>query len=283
VSPEITHFGMFINTRIYSPNQSAMEAIDFFYLIFGYILGGVFGLSIPWFCIVLVTLHYISRLVTPQEGIPYLTRSRGPRTPRKKSFKNIPSSPSMQYLDEITLDDFKKDTGVSIVNQIIEKMYFRTDTKSILDQVNEILEEMKPNIMDKMSVTKLAVGKIPPKISNLKLVEHSQNNTIIEFDVDYNGELFIEWIIRPHVVPLDLKCMAKDFMFHATFRFNIEYSGLGVKELSFCFSEYPEVDFNINLFDSVDFNAIASHIPILNLSIRKKFKETLETCNVPNN
>lgn len=69
-------------------------------------------------------------------------------------------------------------------------------------------------------------------------------------------------------------------------RISIEYNPLdhggGISQIDIALSEYPDIHSSLQMFDSLDFNALSSTIPSLTATLRKRFREALMQYVFPN-
>eukprot|EP01080_Neovahlkampfia_damariscottae_P005425 gene5425-9238_t len=281
-----------------------MDVFHFFYLIVGlenlkiskhlkgYFLG--YFLSVPWFLVTLTTLHYISKLISNEnQTTPNKREKRGSLSHgSNNSVSGYFSNRMKRITSSNEIESNLNEKGMNkVINIIISNLISKLD----FDFINESMDEFKPNFLEKIELRSI-ISKNDFKINNIECIYNSEKNTIIEFDFEFKGngndELNLEYMIRPRVLPLDLKCIINEIKFYSKIEIEIIYfgghsgghsiggghSGL-IDEIKFCFKQQPEFNYSIQMFESLD---IFNSMPSLNLTLKKYINDFLKIIVFPN-
>src|SRR5689334_16752874 len=112
-------------------------------------------------------LHYISSRVFLTNNFETsrkdLSKKLAQKKSQKNSYNNIPRVSSFERISEIGSQTFygKKNEKIgeaNIINEIITNLWKRIDVKLVMEIINQILSEIKPNILDKLLIKKIDFG-----------------------------------------------------------------------------------------------------------------------------
>ncbi|KAL0486242.1 1 TM domain-containing transmembrane protein [Acrasis kona] len=243
-----------------------------------------------WVLLIIVSIYFLySKFFISDFRLPFHERQHRQqiRQHQKQLLPNgtLAVSPPHQRTDEKEQSMLSNQfNGIACVNAIIG-----LNSETIKNKANDWLLEAKPipTVMESIKVTALDLAvEEPPLISALSCVQHTEEKTIIDAKFEYEGGFFIECVMRPRMLPLNLRCLLSEVIISGKLRISIEYfpidQGSGISQVDVSLSEYPEIDSKLQMFDSLDFNAISSTIPSLTATLKKRFKESLMMYVYPN-
>ncbi len=88
------------------------------------------------------------------------------------------------------------------------------------------------------------------------------------------------------MIPFNLRCMISDVQVLGKLRLSIEYNpmekGGGIAQIDVALAEYPDIQCNMQMFDSLDFNALSTTFGSMTANLRGRFRAAVMEYVYPN-